>query len=40
MKAVTVASAGAEMKIEDVPIPTPDDDQILVKSIYAPVNPV
>src|ERR1700760_1369203 len=40
MKAATVASQGAEIKISDVPVPQPSDEEILVKSIYAPVNPV
>jgi hypothetical protein len=40
MKAVTVASQGAEFKISEAPIPEPSDDQMLIKSIYAPVNPV
>jgi NADPH:quinone reductase-like Zn-dependent oxidoreductase len=40
MKSVIATSAGADLKVVDTPIPTPEDDQILVKSIYAPVNPV
>jgi NADPH:quinone reductase-like Zn-dependent oxidoreductase len=40
MKAITVTSAGADWKVVDTPTPTPEDDQILVKSIWAPVNPV
>jgi NADPH:quinone reductase-like Zn-dependent oxidoreductase len=40
MKAATVASQGAEIQITDIVVPQPSDEQILVKSIYAPVNPV
>ena len=41
MKGITVANVGAEWKItEDLPVPEPADDQILVKSVYAAVNPV
>src|ERR1700753_3263279 len=40
MKAAIVDTQGAELKIGDVPVPEPADDQILVKSIYAAINPV
>lgn len=41
MKGVTVEKVGAEWAIsEDLPVPEPADDQILVKSVYAAVNPV
>ena len=41
MKGILVASLGADWKVvEDLPVPEPADDQILVKSIYAAVNPV
>jgi NADPH:quinone reductase-like Zn-dependent oxidoreductase len=40
MKAVTVASQGADLKISDVAVPEPSDGEILIKSIYAPVNPM
>jgi NADPH:quinone reductase-like Zn-dependent oxidoreductase len=41
MKGITVASAGAEWKlVEDLVVPEPADDQILVKSVYTAINPV
>jgi len=40
MKAITVEKQGAELEISDLPVPVPSDDQILVKSIYAPITPV
>jgi NADPH:quinone reductase-like Zn-dependent oxidoreductase len=41
MKAVVVPSQGSPMEIWDnLELPQPGDDQILVKSVYAAVNPV
>lgn len=39
-KAAIVPAQGGAFEVRDVPIPEPKADQILVKSIYAPINPV
>lgn len=41
MKGVIVENAGAPYKVvEDLEKPSPNADQILVKSIYTAINPV
>jgi NADPH:quinone reductase-like Zn-dependent oxidoreductase len=41
MKGVIFESAGATPKVvDDLPVPEPSPDQILVKSLYAAMNPV
>lgn len=41
MKAVVVPTQGSPMEIrDDLNVPEPGDDQILVKSVYAAINPV
>jgi NADPH:quinone reductase-like Zn-dependent oxidoreductase len=41
MKAVVVPSQGSPMEIrDDLEVPEPGDDQILVKSVYTAINPV
>ncbi len=41
MKGVTFEKAGASAQVvDDLEVPEPSADQILVKSIYAAINPV
>ena len=40
MKGITVEKVGAELKVADLPVPEPGEDQILVKSIFTAINPV
>ena len=41
MKGVIFESAGGPLKVvDDLPIPEPSPDQILVKSLYTAINPV
>ena len=41
MKAIVVPSQGSPMEVWDnLELPEPGDDQILVKSVYAAINPV
>jgi NADPH:quinone reductase-like Zn-dependent oxidoreductase len=41
MKAIVVPSQGSPMEVRDnLKVPEPGDDQILVKSVYAAINPV
>lgn len=40
MKAVIFSSVGAEPKVGDVPIPEPGDGQVLLKSLWAAINPI
>jgi NADPH:quinone reductase-like Zn-dependent oxidoreductase len=41
MKGVALKSPGAPAEVvDDLAVPEPGDDQVLVKSIYAAINPV
>jgi len=41
MKGIIVKEVKAEWEVkDDLPVPEPADDQILVKSIYTAINPV
>ena len=41
MKAIVVPSQGSPMEVRDnLDVPKPGDDQILVKSVYTAINPV
>jgi len=41
MKGVIFESAGGPLKVvDDLPVPEPSPDQILVKSLYTAINPV
>jgi NADPH:quinone reductase-like Zn-dependent oxidoreductase len=40
MQAVTFASAGADPKVAEEPIPTPGPGQVLVKTLYSAMNPI
>jgi NADPH:quinone reductase-like Zn-dependent oxidoreductase len=41
MKGVIFESAGAAPKVvDDLPVPEPSADQLLVKSLYTAINPV
>lgn len=41
MKGVAFAAVGAEPKVvDDLPVPVPGPDQVLVKSIWTAINPV
>lgn len=40
MKGIVFESQGAQPKVGDIDVPKPGPDQILVKSIYAALNPV
>jgi NADPH:quinone reductase-like Zn-dependent oxidoreductase len=40
MKSIQVDKVGGALNVVEVPVPEPADDQIVVKAIYAAVNPV
>lgn len=41
MKGVIIEKAGAPAKVvDDLEVPEPSDDQVLVKSVYSAINPV
>lgn len=40
MQAVTFSSAGAEPQVTEVPVPDPGSGQVLVKTLWAAINPI
>ena len=40
MQAVTFSSAGAEPLVTEVPLPNPGTGQVLVKTLWAAINPI
>jgi NADPH:quinone reductase-like Zn-dependent oxidoreductase len=40
MKAVLVKEVGAAAVVDELEVPEPAEDQVLVKSIYTAINPV
>jgi NADPH:quinone reductase-like Zn-dependent oxidoreductase len=40
MKSIIVKTVNGEWEVGDVAVPEPADNQILVKSVYAAINPV
>ena len=40
MQAVTFASAGAEAQVTEIPVPNPGPGQVLVKTLWAAINPI